>query len=124
LSQVVYFDPNIYEAVGYAVYFNVFYNRLVPNLKEMMAPVIGKALQTRNVHIIEEIISLTGNSLINQIKHIPEVAAHPGSWDKIVEAGRLAYADAYKYVYYVSIGKLIPTCTVSTNASKCLASSA
>jgi hypothetical protein len=103
--RVVYFDPNIYEAVGYAVYFNVFFNRLRPNLKDMMAPVIAKALQTKNAHIIEEIIGLTGNSLLNQIKHIPEVVAHPGSWDKIVEVGRLAYADAYKYVYYVSIGE-------------------
>lgn len=70
-----------------------------------MGPVIAKSLQTKNMHVIEEIITLTGNSLINQIKHIPEVVAHPGSWDKIVEAGRVAYADAYRYVYYVSIGE-------------------
>ena len=83
----------------------MFYNKLVPNFKEIMGPVIAKSLLTRDKHLIEEIISLTGESLINRIKHIPEVVAHPGSWDKIVEAGRLAYADAYRYVYYVSIGK-------------------
>jgi hypothetical protein len=95
---------NMHAAIGYAVYFNVFYNKLVPNMTKMMGPVIATSLQTKNPHIIEKIISLTGNSLINKIKQMPEVIAHPGSWEKIVEAGRLAYADSYRYVYYVSIG--------------------
>jgi len=90
-------------AVGYAVYFNVFYNRLVPNLKQIMGPVIAKSIRAKNMHVIEEVITLTGNSLINRIKDIPEVAKYPGAWEAIVASGRLAYADAYKYVYYVSI---------------------
>jgi hypothetical protein len=88
-----------------------------------MGPVIAQTLRTKNKHLIEEIITLTGNSLINRIKHIPEVAAHPGAWDTIVAAGRLAYADAYRYVYYVSIGELMSSCTdVKSNAWKCLVS--
>jgi hypothetical protein len=83
----------------------VFYNKLKPKLAELMVPAIATAIRTQNKTLIEEIIGLTGNSLINQIKLIPEVANHPGSWDKIVEAGRMAYADSYRYVYYVSIGK-------------------
>jgi hypothetical protein len=54
--------------------------------------------------VIEETIKLTGQSLIKNIRRIPEVAAHPGAWEAIVVAGRLAYADSYRYVYYVSIG--------------------
>ena len=113
MAEVCVKFTNIYKAIGYAVYFNVFYNKLIPNFKEIMGPVIAKSLQTRNAHLIEEIITLTGNSLIKEIKHIPEVIAHPGSWDKIVEAGREAYADSYRYVYYVSIGKWTPDYAVS-----------
>jgi hypothetical protein len=75
-----------------------------------MIPVIARSLRTGNLTLIEEIITLTGNSLINKIKELPDVAAHPGAWDTIVQAGRLAYADSYRYVYYVSIGGLILPC--------------
>jgi hypothetical protein len=54
---------------------------------------------------IKDVITLTGQSLINRIKDIPQVAEHPGAWDAIVVAGRLAYAQSYKYVYYVSVGE-------------------
>jgi hypothetical protein len=59
--------------------------------------------------VIKEVIELTGSSLIDQIKEIPEVAAKgPAVYNQIILAGQLAYADAYKYVYYVSIGKSHP----------------
>jgi hypothetical protein len=52
-----------------------------------------------------EVIELTGHSLIDRIKEIPEIASHgPAAYEAIVIAGQIAYADAYKYVYYVSIG--------------------
>jgi hypothetical protein len=56
---------------------------------------------------IHEAIELTSQSLINKIKDIPGVATHPGAWEAIVKAGRLAYAESYRYVYYVSIGKSV-----------------
>jgi hypothetical protein len=58
--------------------------------------------------VIGEIITLTGQSLIDRIKDIPAVAAAgPKAYDAIIIAGQIAYADAYKYVYYVSICKSI-----------------
>jgi hypothetical protein len=58
-----------------------------------------------DVDLIKEIIELTGASLLDSIKEIPIVAAHPGAWEAIVKAGQLAYTAAYKHVYYVSIGE-------------------
>jgi hypothetical protein len=58
-----------------------------------------------NATIIGAVIQLTGQSLIEEIKLIPAVAAKgPAVYDKIILAGQIAYSDAYKYVYFVSIG--------------------
>jgi hypothetical protein len=54
--------------------------------------------------LIEGIIALTGASLLDEIKALPQVAAVPGAYEAIVEAGKLAYTLAYRYVYYASIG--------------------
>jgi hypothetical protein len=53
--------------------------------------------------LIGDVIALTGASLIDEIKEIPEIAAIPGAGDAIIYAGQLAYAASYKYVYLVSI---------------------
>ena len=53
--------------------------------------------------LIEEVIVLTGASLIDEIKHIPGIEGVPGAWEMVVYAGQLAYAEAYQYVYLVSI---------------------
>lgn len=58
----------------------------------------------RNATIIGAVIKLTGESLIDEIKHIPAVAAKGDAvYQKIILAGQIAYSDAYKYVYFVSI---------------------
>jgi hypothetical protein len=55
--------------------------------------------------LVTEVIGLTGSSLISKIAELPAIkAAGPQAYDAIVLAGQIAYADAYKYVYYVSIG--------------------
>jgi hypothetical protein len=53
--------------------------------------------------LIGEAIALTGASLLKGIAQIPGVAGVPGAYEGIVLAGQLAYAEAYKYVYYTSI---------------------
>jgi hypothetical protein len=92
-------------AVGYAVYFNVFYNKFVDNAKNYIVPAMAKR-GIVNPAYISEVIELTSQSLINRIKDIPGVT--PEAWDDIVTAGRLAYAESYKYVYWVSIGEFGP----------------
>lgn len=58
----------------------------------------------KNATIIGAVIKLTGESLIEEISHIPAVR-EKGSvvLEKIIVAGQIAYSDAYKYVYLVSI---------------------
>lgn len=58
----------------------------------------------RNATIIGAVIKLTGASLIEEISHIPAVHEKgPVVLEKIILAGQMAYSDAYKYVYFVSI---------------------
>lgn len=60
-------------------------------------------LDITNPLLIKEAIELTGASLLPQLKEIPGIAGVPGAYEAVVLAGQVAYAEAYKYVYYVSI---------------------
>jgi hypothetical protein len=53
--------------------------------------------------LIGEAIELTGASLLENLKEIPGIAGVPGAYEMVVVAGQMAYAEAYVYVYYVSI---------------------
>lgn len=59
-------------------------------------------LNITNPEIIKEAITLTGASLLEEMKQLPGLE-DPLAWDAVVAAGQLAYAEAYKWVYYASI---------------------
>ena len=94
-------------SVAYAIYYNVFVNRFVPNTELY----IGRAMETNlgitNATAITQAIVYTGTSLIEQIKTIPEVAnssfGAEFAYETIVNAGQIAYAESYRYIYLVSI---------------------
>ncbi|KJX97245.1 MFS drug efflux pump like protein [Zymoseptoria brevis] len=90
-------------SIGYCVYYNVFVSKLVPyavrDVGGYMIGVLGCDEES-----VAEAIALTGNSLIDLIADIPCVAAQPGGWEEVVLQGQMAYAAAYKYVYYCSTG--------------------
>ena len=46
---------------------------------------------------------MTGASLLDELKLIPGIAGSDLAYEAVVEAGRLAYAESYKWVYYTSI---------------------
>lgn len=52
--------------------------------------------------LIAEAIGLTGASLTDALRLIPGLESE-AAWNMVIEAGKLAYAESYKYVYYVSI---------------------
>ena len=52
--------------------------------------------------LIAEAIGITGASLTNNLRLIPGLESD-AAWSAVVYAGKLAYAESYKYVYYVSI---------------------
>ncbi|EAT76787.2 hypothetical protein SNOG_15949 [Parastagonospora nodorum SN15] len=84
-------------SIGYCVYYNVF----------ISTHFIGGAMVTKlnitSPKIIEEAIVITGSSLLPLLEELPGIKGVPGAYELVVYAGQLAYAEAYKYVYYVSI---------------------
>jgi hypothetical protein len=60
-------------------------------------------LGINNSTVIEEVIGLTGASLLNDLRNIPGIGNNETAYQIVVKAGQIAYAESYKYVYYVSI---------------------
>jgi hypothetical protein len=89
-------------SIGYTTYYNVFKHKFTAHAKARMIP-ICIFFNITSPAIIGDIISLTGNSLLDDIKDLPGVDGNETKWLALVKAGQLAYADSYKYVYYTSI---------------------
>jgi hypothetical protein len=87
-------------AIGYAVYFNVFVHKLVPELEKFVGAACVKAGIT-DPRVIGEAIQLTAVSLVKEIRHLPGIDER--IWAEIVAAGQRAYANAYPWVYYCSV---------------------
>ena len=94
-------------SIGYTVYYNVFYNKFVPNAIFYVGGAMELKLGIIDGTAITEAITLTGASLLEEIKSIPAVANNPlgadVAYETIVAAGQIAYAESYRYVYLVSI---------------------
>ncbi|KAK4189227.1 putative transporter [Podospora australis] len=87
-------------AIGYAVYYNVFVAKLIPELMTLVGATCFR-LGITDRRLIGEIIELTGASLIEEIRHVPGVTEE--GWKQIVAAGQVAYSHAYPWAYYCSI---------------------
>ncbi|KAK4133351.1 MFS general substrate transporter, partial [Trichocladium antarcticum] len=87
-------------AVGYALYYNVFVHKLVPELRTMVG---GACVQNgvTDPAVIDEVITLTGASLVREIRDLPGIDEE--IWAELVAAGQRAYAHAYPWVYYCSV---------------------
>ncbi|KAB8295075.1 hypothetical protein EYC80_007014 [Monilinia laxa] len=87
-------------AIGYTTYYNVFLNKFIPELSIKIATTCYKnnIVSPKIIHAIAE---LTGASLLDEI--LPLVGNNITIWNEIVRAGQEAYAEAYPWVYYVSI---------------------
>ena len=92
-------------SIGYTTYYNVFINKFVPNAEYYIGGAMELELNISSLPVITEAIQLTGASLLQEIKILPEVANNPNpmAWEIIVKAGQMAYAESYKYVYLTSI---------------------
>lgn len=81
---------------------NVFINKFTPAAVEY----IGGALYSGGItstETITEVIGLTGAALLSQIGQIPGIAGNQVLYDEVIQAGQIAFAEAYKYVYFASI---------------------
>lgn len=89
--------------VGYCIYYNVFISKFVPLAQEYIGGTMVAELGITDVKLITEVIELTGASLLTEIKGLPGIAGNETAYEMVVTAGQLAYAESYKWVYYVSI---------------------
>ena len=89
-------------SIGYTVYYNVFYNKFVPNGVHYIGGAMVQYLNISDPRLIQEAIELTGASLIEELRNIPGIESEQ-AWRIVVQAGQIAYAESYKYVYLVSI---------------------
>ena len=90
-------------SIGYCVYYNVFISKFVPAATKLVGGTMVAKYGITNETIIGEAIELTGASLLPAIGELQGVRGVPGAYEAIVFAGQMAYAEAYKYVYLVSI---------------------
>jgi len=90
-------------SVGYCIYYNVFYNKFVPLAIKNIGGTMVLKLNITSIPVITEAITLTGASLLEEIGQLQGVKGVPGAQELIIAAGQVAYAGAYKYVYYTSI---------------------
>ncbi|KAF9884761.1 hypothetical protein FE257_001251 [Aspergillus nanangensis] len=88
--------------IGYAVYYNVFISKFVPNAQHYIGGTMMTKLNITNVTYIGMAIEYTGASLLPELKTIPGIDSDV-AYEMVVKAGQMAYAESYKYVYYVSI---------------------
>lgn len=90
-------------SIGYTIYYNVFISKFVPLAKHYIGGVMVTQLNITDVGAITEVIELTGVALLDEIKLIPGIAGNETAYQMVVGAGQLAFAESYKWVYYVSI---------------------
>lgn len=76
----------------------------MPKATQHIGGYMVNQLNITNETIIAEAIQLTGDSLIERIGDLPGVSGVAGAHQAIIDAGRLAYAESYVYVYLTSIG--------------------
>ena len=102
-------------ALGYAVYYNVFASQLVPHLKDKLIatclaqlkalPPNPNAPPINVTGLITDVIVLTAQSRTEAIADLPGIGgANTSFYRAVIAAGQEAYAEAYPYVYYSSIG--------------------
>lgn len=89
-------------SIGYCVYYNVFVNKFGPLAVKYIGGTMQLKLNITNTTYIMEAIELTGASLLDEMRHIPGLESDL-AWNAVVRAGQVAYAEAYQWVYYVSI---------------------
>ncbi|KAK1040048.1 hypothetical protein LTR74_018713, partial [Friedmanniomyces endolithicus] len=91
------------DSIGYCVYYNVFISKFVPAAIYYIGGAMELKLNITNPDVIKEAIGIIGTSLLPLLDELTGIKGLPGAHDLVVLAGQMAYAEAYKYVYYVSI---------------------
>jgi len=89
--------------IGYTTYYNVFVNKFKTKIVYYVGGVMLTELGITNETYIVNAITLTGLSLVDQIKLIPGIAGNETAYQMVLKAGQIAYSESYHWVYLVSI---------------------
>ena len=89
-------------SIGYTIYYNIFVSKFEENAVHYIGGVMLTKLGIKDPHLIEQAILATSTSLIEQIRLIPGLESE-AAYQAVVRAGQIAFAESYKYVYFVSI---------------------
>ena len=90
-------------SVGYCVYYNVFIKKFLPVLEKRLATLMIAELGIGNFDTIVGAITYSAYSLIDKIPDLPGIDGNATKVAMIVTEGQACFAQAYVYVYYVSI---------------------
>ena len=88
--------------IGYTVYYNVFISKFVPNAVKYIGGAMAD-IGITNATLVGQAISITGSSLLADLRQIRGIGDNDTAYNLVVRAGQVAYAESYKYVYLVSI---------------------
>ncbi|KAK3363611.1 fungal trichothecene efflux pump [Lasiosphaeria hispida] len=90
-------------AIGYAVYYNVFANKLGPALVAGLGEACAKVGIT-DMKVIGGVVGLTAAGLIPELEGLlAKAGVDEAGRQAIVATGQVIYATAYPWVYYCSI---------------------
>ncbi|KAF4446727.1 putative MFS drug efflux pump [Fusarium austroafricanum] len=90
-------------SLGYTIYYNVFVSKFTPAAIHYIGGAMVERGNITSTAVIGEVIQLTGLSLLDDIAKVPGIAGNQALYEIVIEAGQIAFAEAYKWVYYVSI---------------------
>jgi len=80
-----------------------FVGRFTRNAVHYIGGTMAAHLNITDKKLIEQAISLISASLVENLKFIPGIAGNQTAYAILVRAGQVAFAESYKWVYYVSI---------------------
>lgn len=95
-------------AVGFTVYFNVFYQKVVPALTQDVAAdvlVTKLGLKLQDLALVTNLTTAVGNAQFALVHKLLESSTitNPNAYDMIVRGAQLAFASSYAWCYYISI---------------------
>ncbi|KAG8528657.1 uncharacterized protein KY384_006344 [Bacidia gigantensis] len=90
-------------SIGYTVYYNVFISKFKANAIVYVGGAMTEVLHITSPKAIEAAIELTGAGLLNQLQAVPGIAGNETAYQVVVQAGQLAFAESYRWVYLASI---------------------
>ena len=81
-------------SIGYCIYYNVFYNKFVPNAVYWIGGAMVEELHIFNATYIGDAITLTGAALLPALKEIPGIGDNETAYEIVVGAGQIAFAES------------------------------